>query len=160
MDTKRSQQGSFRLWLRNGADLFLGRAVLRFVLRSTNAVVVTGPFAGMKYVKASIGSSFIPKLLGSYEKELHGVWERWKTRPLSRVVDVGAAEGYYAVGLALMFPAAKVTAFETEESGRRLMDELARRNGIQSQITIRGRCDVKDLAQALDGERAVLLVCD
>lgn len=36
----------------------------------TGGRVLAGPFAGMRYIRTSQGSALIPKLLGSYEKEL------------------------------------------------------------------------------------------
>ena len=31
---------------------------------------MTGPSAGLHYVEAAVGASYLPKLLGTYEKEL------------------------------------------------------------------------------------------
>ncbi len=44
---------------------------------SHDLTVLHGPFVGMKYPGTeAAGSAFIPKLLGSYEKELHPLLER------------------------------------------------------------------------------------
>jgi len=36
----------------------------------TNCLVLQGQFSGMRYISKSVGSAYIPKLLGIYEREL------------------------------------------------------------------------------------------
>ena len=56
--------------------------------------VANGPFKGMRYAAAqSVGSALLPKLLGSYESELHGALEEMFVRKYTTVVDIGCAEG-------------------------------------------------------------------
>jgi hypothetical protein len=43
-------------------------------------------------------STFIPKIIGSYECELHPAIEEIIVNNYAEVWDVGCAEGYYAVG--------------------------------------------------------------
>ena len=73
------------------------------VRERTGCSVTSGPFAGMRYIDASFGSAYIPKLLGTYEQELSNVLAGIIAKRPKAVVDVGAAEGYYAVGLARAF---------------------------------------------------------
>src|SRR5438094_9802013 len=73
------------------------------VVRATfpDLTVLNGPFRGLQYPSAeAICSAILPKLLGSYEKELHCTIERLCNTDCSVVVDVGCAEGFYAVGFA------------------------------------------------------------
>ena len=87
--------------------------------RRTGGRVRSGPFAGMRYVDTSVGSCFIPKLLGTYECELASKVE-WICRQQPKlIIDIGAAEGYYAIGLAIRMPNARVVAFEQDRQGRR-----------------------------------------
>src|SRR5271170_382684 len=68
-------------------------------------VVRNGPFAGMRYARPlPEGSIFFPKLLGSYEAELQAHFERVIGTDYSAIVDVGCADGYFAVGLAMRMP--------------------------------------------------------
>lgn len=70
--------------------------------RMLGLTVRRGPFAGLRYPSHdAVGSSLWPKLLGSYEAELAPTFEALCATPYRTVVDVGAAEGYYAVGLGL-----------------------------------------------------------
>lgn len=63
----------------------------------------------------------------------------------SVIVDIGAAVGYYAVGFARRLPQSHVIAFEMEPSGRQLLAEMARLNGVAERLTIRGKCEEVDL---------------
>ena len=102
----------------------------------TGGSVYSGPFVGMKYIRDSWFGGYIPKLLGVYERELHGAVEAAIAPNRDLVVDVGAAEGYYAVGLCRRLPQAKHIAFEMGEEARVMMAELAQSNSCQ--IDIRG----------------------
>lgn len=126
----------------------------------TGGAVRQGPFAGMRYIQDSQGSAYIPKLLGIYERELTPQVEALITRAPDLVVDVGAAEGYYAVGLARRLPQSLVVAFEMEPRGQAALLEMALLNGVSASVKVRGKCEPADLAAALgDGSNAVL-VCD
>lgn len=121
-------------------------------------VTLAGPFAGMRYVRQSIGSVAVPKLVGSYESELHAYVERLAGKGYSQVVDVGAAEGYYAIGLARRLPRAEVVAFDTDPVARRLCAEMARLNGVADRVRVRGRCGPDELRAVL--RPGALVVCD
>ena len=114
--------------------------------------VVSGPFKGMKYTGGSVGSVFIPKVLGTYELELAPLIDKLCHIPFDTIIDIGAAEGYYAVGLCRNIPHANVIAYEVERQGRDLMREMARLNEVEERLTIRGLCEASsltiDLAQA------------
>jgi hypothetical protein len=119
--------------------------------------VVDGPFAGMQYIERAYGSAFCPKLVGSYEEELHGFLSGLSPDAFDTVVDVGSAEGYYAVGLARLFPEATVLAFDIDDEANQACRALAERNGVQDRVQIKNECTPEVLAQ-MDLERALLLV--
>lgn len=105
-------------------------------------IVLNGPFKEMQY--GSIGalcSTFIPKIIGSYECELHDVIEEIIINNYSEVWDVGCAEGYYAVGLALKMPNTKITAFDIELDARKNCFELAKINSVTERVIICEKCD-------------------
>ena len=138
---------------RNLAQRLLNRTMAK-------ATVLAGPFAGMKYVSSSVGSQLLPKVLGTYELELQPIVETFCRHPLPLVVDVGAAEGYYAVGLAWRCPGVRCIAFEAEAEGRALLQELARLNGAEQKISIHGFCTPDALASALTVPGETLLIVD
>jgi len=120
--------------------------------------VLDGPFHGMIYVSMAVGSTISPKLLGCYEAELHQALERLISAGYETIIDIGCAEGYYAVGLALRVPEARVYAFDGDPLARRLCRKLARLNGVETRVRLGGFCDVGQL-RSLACDRA-LLVCD
>jgi SAM-dependent methyltransferase len=106
-----------------------------------------GPFAGMKYPEAaSVGSQLAPKLLGSYERELTSRIESICAQPVTEIVDVGCAEGYYAVGLAMRISAARVWAFDTDPRAIDLCHRMAELNGVRDRLTLGGFCSPETIA--------------
>jgi len=152
------------VWQRRHVERLLRRLGLPRLLRAYSArhgfVVRSGPFAGMKYATRAVGSALIPKLVGSYESELHGVLSQILATPYDAIVDIGCAEGYYAVGLALHVPGARVFAFDIDPLGRRLCRAMARANGVAQRVTVAGRCDAGGLQARLQNKRRALVVCD
>lgn len=129
------------------------------VVRQTRNVVAAGPFVGMAYGKRSFSSAHIPKLLGIYERELTPAVERIVALCPDVVVNVGAAEGYYAVGMARRLAKARVLAFEADAEGRAALADSAVRNRVADRVTIAGHCSPDDLAETLRaGERAVVIM--
>src|SRR4051794_40351820 len=70
------------------------------LLQQCGPQVQTGPFAGLEFARASAEGCHVPKLLGCYERELHGLVEAAVADGYDDIVNIGCAEGYYAVGLA------------------------------------------------------------
>jgi SAM-dependent methyltransferase len=133
-------------------------AALRSI--SPDMTVRHGLFRGMKYpVDKVVGGQLVPKVLGSYERELHPLFERLRGRDYSEIVDIGCAEGYYAVGLARMFPRARIFAYDTNAEGIRLCRLVALENGVDNRIVTGLFCDAVAL-QALPLTRRALVFSD
>lgn len=126
----------------------------------TGSNVHSGPFVGMKYIRDSWFGSYIPKLLGVYERELHHALESAIARNPDVVVDVGAAEGYYSVGLCRRLPHAKHVAFEMGQEARAMIADLSQLNGCKDKIDIRAECDPDQLESALVGSENPLTIID
>ena len=93
-------------------DYYLGKRTTK----RTNRVVQAGPFQGMRYIGRAFGSVYFPKLLGIYEREIYPYIDRVIPEGHDLLVDIGVAEGYFAVGLALKQPA-PVVGFEPGADG-------------------------------------------
>ena len=130
------------------------------MITRTKGCVGGGPFTGMRYIHGSVGSAFLPKLLGIYENELNACIEKACKSHFPLIVDIGAAEGYYAIGLARRNPSAHVVAFETEEKGQAALKEMARLNDVNGRVEIHGKCELEDLQATLTGVDRALVVCD
>lgn len=111
-------------------------------------IVLNGPLKGLKYPGFnSRNSSLYSKLIGSYEKELHPVFETIIKTDYKQLLDIGCAEGYYAVGLALKMPQLTVHAYDIEKESRELTRDMSQVNGVQDRVKIYDSCTAKTLAE-------------
>jgi len=125
--------------------------------------VQAGPFTGMRYLHDSVGatgSAYIPKVLGIYERELNTCVEKAVSLNFQQIINVGAGEGYYAVGMAMRVPLASIVAFEMEPKGQQMIQQLAKQNQVQDRIQILGKCEIDDLNALLTVGKKTLLVVD
>ncbi|CAF4927163.1 unnamed protein product [Rotaria sp. Silwood1] len=123
-------------------------------------IVKNGIFKGMKYPEAkSAGSTIFPKILGSYEKEIQPILEEICQKKYTEIVDVGCAEGFYAVGLAMRIPTATVYAFDVDEVAINLCKKMAELNGVGDQVILGSFCDAETLKNLPITEKR-LIVCD
>jgi hypothetical protein len=122
--------------------------------------VFHGPFKGMKYpALAAVGSALYPKLLGCYEKELHGTIESLLLKDYTEILDIGCAEGYYAIGLALKLNNTRICAYDTDETGRNLCAQMAKLNAVEDKVTIKETCTADELEKFKFSGKA-LIICD
>lgn len=98
----------------------------------SGTVVQDGPFKGMAYVTASSEGGIAPKLLGVYETALHDVFLTAPEKGYDVVLNVGCAEGFYAVGCARLLPNTPVFARDIDPVVRGKCLELARLNGVEA----------------------------
>lgn len=120
--------------------------------------VRTGPFEGMDYVVRSAEGALLPRLLGIYERELHPDLMAFAQADLEAIIDVGCAEGYYAVGLARLMPGVTVHAYDIDATARRRCGLLAEANGVRDRIVVGGEFTGADFAGFAD--RRTLVFCD
>jgi hypothetical protein len=121
--------------------------------------VVAGPFNGTRMTIKTTWSSFIYLIVGSYEKELHRIWDNLNSTQCGNIIVIGAAEGYYVCGLAKKW-GANVIAFEASEESRRVLMTNIKLNGLQKQVEIFGKCEVADLLNLVKHAAPNLIVCD
>lgn len=122
--------------------------------------VQAGPFAGMRYPRFAVerGELVVAQLLGSYEREIAPFIERAVDRGFEQYVDIGASDGYYAVGFARSVPSSTVHAYEMNPFPARVCTRLAEANAAAGSLRLLGECGVADL-QALP-ERRSFVLCD
>ena len=124
----------------------------RWFTERHGSVVLHGPFAGLRYAPRVLDRvhHLTARLLGSYERELHEVVAVQIERRPPRFVDIGAADGYYAVGMATACPGIDVHAYEIDPVARRVLRANARENGVR--VTVHGPANSRRLAEHdLDG---------
>lgn len=123
-------------------------------------VVKNGPFKGLVYPEfESYGSTIFPKIIGSYEYELQSYIDDLSTKIYSKILDIGSAEGYYAIGFAKKLPSAKILAFDIDPKANDFCSRMARLNNVEERITIHSVCNEKTLLELDFGIRS-LIICD
>jgi hypothetical protein len=124
--------------------------------------IVAGPFQGMRMELSGLSSRhLLCYLLGSAEIELRDVIDRVIDRGYRTILNIGAADGYYAVGLAVRSPATEVEAFEALPAFHPIVERSARANGVQDRIALRGACDANALRYHLQTDvRPSLVLMD
>lgn len=133
------------------------RLLARTFVAREGARVLQGPFAGMEYVTEASEGALMPRLLGTYESELHPHLRSFAAAGLDCVIDVGCAEGYYAVGLARLMPGAEIFAYDIDQAARAACLDLARKNGVEERVKIGGAFS-PDGFQAFSGRRVLVMV--
>jgi hypothetical protein len=114
----------------------------------------------MRYIERSVWGAYVPKLLGTYELELHPFIEQAISSKPTRLIDIGGAEGYYAVGLLLRLTDAKLLVFEQLEDARSAIRQLAAANSVTERLEIANSCTPELLQKALETDAPTLVVCD
>jgi len=130
------------------------------IYAATNGSVITGPFKGLNLINKNVFGSEIPKLIGSYEKELNASLLKALERQPRCVCNIGAAEGYYALGCAQYEGVEQVFAFEALEVGRALINENLQQNQLNADIAIHGLCDENTLWNTLSLTPVDLMLID
>lgn len=118
-----------------------------------------GPFTGMELPAGAVCSERWPKLAGTYEEELRPVLAHCLERHPTTAVNVGAAEGYYAVGLARA-GVSRVIAVDALARARRRLREVAAVNGVADRIEVRALATRRRLDSWLSGGGLVVMDCE
>jgi predicted RNA methylase len=137
-----------------GPLAFLARRRKRYVARKLakslglDMRVRAGVFQGLRYSTAEAKTSAIlPKLLGTYEAEVATILAKLLQQKRYRFcIDVGAAEGYYAIGIARLQPQCEVYAVDNDQSALDLCKENAIANGCFGKLHLQDHLSAEDLA--------------
>lgn len=124
-----------------------------------------GPFVGMiipERVPNWDDGNFSVKMLGYYEHELHDAVYHAIWREPDVIVNVGCAEGYYAIGFARALRSAQVFAFDINESALELCQAYARTNETFEQTRfVQGVRSPSELClTGVKGKRLYLIDCE
>ena len=128
------------------------------IVKLNGPTIQSGPFSGMNFVSHSAEGCLAPKLLGTYEYELQPFIEGWAVHVFDAVINIGCADGYYAVGLARRLPHSRIYAYDTDENARTICQKVAEANGVDSRFEIGAIFRGQDFAR-FEGQRC-LVVCD
>lgn len=88
------------------------------ILEKSKSKVMSGAFSGMFLDTSAVSwgdGDISKKLLGIYEEELNDIIEKFVGSNPNRIVNLGCAEGYYAVGMKIRCPNAQVFAVDISD---------------------------------------------
>jgi hypothetical protein len=108
--------------------------------------ILSGPFRGMSYHNTSAFGPIAPKWLGSYENEIWDWIEHCCANHYENIVNVGSADGYYAVGLVWRCSTTRVFAYDIDPFARQATLRLAQANGLADRLLIRSECSYPELS--------------
>lgn len=136
------------------------RSVLiqNILLQHQSTVVMDGPLKCMDFLPQSAEGCHIAKLLGCYEQPLLPYIEQAIQANYQTILNIGCAEGYYAVGMARRMPDTRVLAFDLNPRAQEVCAALAAKNGVTERVTVGALFQPEDFA-AYAGQN-VLVLCD
>ena len=126
-------------------------------------IVRHGPFSGMKFDPLPSPSlrtlhPLATCVIGCYESQLHNWINDAIVYGYDRILDIGCAEGYYAVGFALKSRNSTVYAYDIDQRARENTGGLARLNGVAEKVHVRGLCTFDELNREVSNR--TLIFCD
>lgn len=130
----------------------------REVSRATGSTVGSGPFAGMRLDYELFPVHAAPKFLGTYEQELHRVIERAIQLHPKYILNVGCAEGFYAVGLAIRLCDAHVFAADADPKALSATMKNAQLNGVSSRVSPVGIVKQGQLGRYLKADASLVMM--
>ncbi len=128
------------------------------LLKSQGTVVMQGPLAGMDFLPQSAEGCHIAKLLGCYEQPLQPFIEEAINLAYPTILNIGCAEGYYAVGMVRRMPSTQVLAFDLNPKAQEVCSALAQKNGMSDRVKVGALFKPEDF-DAYRNQK-VLVLCD
>lgn len=128
------------------------------LLQQSGTLVQEGPLKGMDFLSRSAEGCHIAKLLGCYEQPLQPYIELAIQAAYPLILNIGCAEGYYAVGMARRMPNTRVLAFDLNPKAQEVCAALAAKNGVSDRVSVGAIFKPEDFARHAD--QKTLVLCD
>lgn len=132
-----------------------------YLAATHNNTVAYGPFKGMTlpennwWGQLDVGG----QILGTYERHVQEKIAELAA-PASVFVDIGSADGYFAVGAVKAGLFEHAICFEMSEKGRDVLRDSAANNGIADRVTIFGEVDLKSIVSSISEYPSGVILCD
>ena len=137
------------------------QAVYDILLKEHGRVVANGPFAGM-IMNSQIwgGLDINAKILGTYESHVIDELIAISQANSGPFIDIGAADGFFAIGAVISGIAQETYAFEVDASSRRSIAINAADNNLHEQIQIREIANTQTISDVLKKEQKAKILID
>ena len=139
------------------------KRVSKEIYQRFNGVIQDGIFEGLKLSRDTNTSAGVlgSKVLGFYENVVSEFV--LKQGPYSNVINLGSADGYFAIGMLVKNLASRAICFEISDRGRASIRENAVENNCSSRIQIYGKADhefYKKVSPEINDTENNLIICD
>ena len=128
------------------------------IIASHETHVLQGPMQGLEYVANASEGCLAARLIGCYEQPLLPFVEEAIHTEYANVVNIGCADGYYAVGMARRMPKTKVWAYDINPTAQDACRQLAQKNDVSERIEIGALFGPENFAQFANEK--TLVMCD
>lgn len=137
----------------------LSNQTLKLISNEKIIPIAKGPFKGLLYdiTLPEYAATKLNKIIGAYEDELHEWLQKIKLNSYDSILNIGAAEGYYTVGLAKMFPATSVISYEQDPTLKGVITKIVDINKLNTQVTIEGGFSTTDIKK-INSKRALIFM--
>ena len=127
-----------------------------------NYHVAYGPFKGMKLSEDVWWSKNdrITQTLGIYEEHILDKLRFFSAQGATSFIDVGAADGYFAVGMAYSKIYSQVFAFEIEPKGQEKIKQSANRNLCSHAVHVFGEANVTSIDKLISKDIKTTVLID
>ncbi len=137
------------------------QAVYDILLKKHGKVVAYGPFANMTVNSQTWGDYDInAKILGTYESHVIAELDAISQENHGPFIDIGAADGFFAIGAVLSGITKESYAFEIDASSRRSIANNAFDNNVSGKIHIREVANTHTISDVLKKERKAKILID
>lgn len=136
----------------------MAKCLEKYIIRKRRNVCSTRPLKRDGFCREVIGGLSYGKDLGCYEHPLQAHILNALTTNYSKIINIGCAEGYYAVGFAIKMPNIKSLAFDTDPKSQAACRKLAMKNKVDDRVEVGGIFLPEDFAKYADD--SVLIFCD
>jgi hypothetical protein len=147
--------------LRQNLVIKKGKHIINKLSVNSEYKVLNGIFKGLQYPSLDITeSALVPKIVGSYEYQLQPWLSQIINTNYSDIINVGSAEGYYAVGLAKRMPNTVIHCYDINEKDIEFSKQMAKVNNV-SNLTWNTFCDENTLLNfAYSGKTLIMCDCE
>ncbi len=128
------------------------------LIQQQGTVVIQGPMQGLDFLSESAEGCHIAKLLGCYEQPLLPYIQQAIETNYNTILNIGCAEGYYAVGMARHMPNTQVKAYDINPIAQQTCQALAEKNQVADRVSVGALFSPEDFEKYR--KQKTLILCD
>ena len=136
--------------------------VLNKIILEHGYQVAYGAFKGMKLSKNIYWSKndLITHILGVYEKHVLKKIIEFSKKGNYPFIDIGASDGYFAIGMAFSKTFKKIYAFEIDERGRKSLNRNIGNNLCKDKVVVDIEANFETLKEIVDKNKSAVILID